>query len=84
VVYETLETPVEIPGPLDAVLFFSPSAVNSFFSKNQLEKNTACFAIGATTARTIASYTANKIISSEVPDQSVLVQALRTYFHNIN
>lgn len=83
VVYETSETPVSIPGPLDAVLFFSPSAANSFFSMNQLEKNTACFAIGATTAKTIATHTSNKIISSGVPDQSVLIQALRSYFHHI-
>jgi uroporphyrinogen-III synthase len=84
VVYETLETPVSIPGPLDAVLFFSPSAVNSFFSMNQLEKNTTCFAIGATTAKTIATYTRNKIISSEVPDQSALILSLRSYFQHIN
>jgi uroporphyrinogen-III synthase len=84
VVYETLETPVTIPGPMDAVLFFSPSAVNSFFSANQIEKNTTCFAIGATTAKVIASYTGNKIISSTVPDQAVLMQTLRSYFQNIN
>ena len=84
IVYETVETPVSVPGPLDAVLFFSPSAVNSFFSLNQLEKSTACFAIGATTAKTIAAYTKNKVISSEVPDQSVLIQSLRSYFQQIN
>lgn len=84
IVYETLETPVAIPGQLDAIMFFSPSAVNSFFSVNKLEKNTVCFAIGATTAKTIATYTTNKIISNEVPSQLSLVQSLRSYFQNIN
>lgn len=82
VVYETVEVPSIATNNIDAVLFFSPSAVNSFFSVNQLEKKTVCFAIGTTTADSIADYTNNKVIISEAPSQERMLAAVRNYFEN--
>ena len=81
VVYET----IEIPSPastkgLDALLFFSPSGVQSFFSVNQLQKETVCFAIGPTTAQSISGYTNNQVIVSPSPDQRVLVEEVLEHF----
>lgn len=84
IVYETIETPVLTTDNLDAVLFFSPSAVKSFFSANKLKKDTACFAIGATTAEAIADYTDNKVITSETPTQQMMLAGVWFYLQNID
>ncbi|HVT86512.1 MAG TPA: uroporphyrinogen-III synthase [Chitinophagaceae bacterium] len=84
IVYETIETPATIMDEFDAILFFSPSAVKSFFSVNQLRKNTICFAIGQTTADCIADFTDNRIITSEFPSQEMMITSVQNYFQNIN
>lgn len=84
VVYETVETPVVTTQDLDAVLFFSPSGVKSFFSVNSLAKKTACFAIGSTTAEAITDYTDNRVITSEHPTTEMLMASAWFYFQNIN
>ncbi|HYM95329.1 MAG TPA: uroporphyrinogen-III synthase [Chitinophagaceae bacterium] len=83
-VYETLETPKVVTDDFDAILFFSPSAVQSFFSVNQLKKTTICFAIGKTTAENITNFTSNRIITSEFPSQEMLIASVQNYFQNIN
>lgn len=82
VVYETSETPVVITDEVRGVLFFSPSAVQSFFSANQLKKDVACFAIGATTADALRDFTDNKVIVSEATSQESILAAVRDYFEN--
>lgn len=84
IVYETVETPAIVTDDFDGVLFFSPSAVQSFFSVNQLKKGTVCFAIGETTADSIADFTDNKIIISESPGQEMMLASVRFYFENSN
>lgn len=84
VVYETIETPKVVTDDFDAILFFSPSAVKSFFSVNQLKKGIICFAIGQTTADSIANFTVNKIITSEFPSQEMMIASVQNYFQNIN
>jgi len=84
IVYETVETPLLIADDFDAVLFFSPSAVQSFFSVNQLKKKAVCFAIGQTTARSISDFTKNRIIISESPEQENLLASVHLYFENSN
>ena len=81
--YATKETPHRIEEELNAVLFFSPSAVNSFFTLNQLNKNTVCFAIGQTTADTINEFTDNRIIVCESPDQEKMLEMVGDYFRKI-
>lgn len=82
-VYETLETPVITSGDFDGILFFSPSGVQSFFSVNQLSARTVCFAIGSTTAETIAGFTKNEIIISDSPVQEAIISSVQHYFKNI-
>jgi len=80
VVYETEEIPTRSNQHFDAVLFFSPSAVQSFFSVNQLNSHTVCFAIGQTTADSIATGSGNKVILSKTPGQDALLEEVINYF----
>jgi len=80
IVYETVETPVHSNVDYNAVLFFSPSAVHSFFSANQLKEHAVCFAIGQTTADSIAAASKSKIIISKTPGQEALLQEVINYF----
>jgi uroporphyrinogen-III synthase len=81
-VYETTGTPRVIDTPFDAVLFFSPSGVDSFFQLNQLRPGTICFAIGETTADTIKNYTDERVIVGGSPTQDDLLASVRFYYDN--
>ncbi len=72
-VYQTSLTPVTLEKEYDAVLFFSPSAAESFFSKNSLPAKTVLFVLGNTTAVAIRKYSTNKIITGEEPDKNKLI-----------
>ena len=80
VVYNTIDTPTPAETDINAVLFFSPSAVQSFFSINQLKQSVVCFAIGQTTENSIAACTNNKIITSKTSSQEGLLQEVINYF----
>lgn len=84
VVYETVETPVISTTDFEGVLFFSPSAVKSFFSANKINKKTTCFAIGKTTADALKEYTSNKIVISEFPIEGLMLETVNLYFQNRN
>lgn len=74
VTYKTIETPHTINKNYDGILFFSPSAVNSFFANNKANENTVLFAIGETTANTIKGYCNNKIVISKTPAKDELLK----------
>lgn len=79
-VYETMETPQHFSKAYDAVLFFSPSAVKSFFSKNEITGRTQIFAIGSTTANAAKSFTNSPIYIAEKPGKENLVNlAIKHY-----
>ncbi|MBC7868093.1 MAG: uroporphyrinogen-III synthase [Gloeobacteraceae cyanobacterium ES-bin-316] len=80
VVYQTIATPHRIAKFYHGILFFSPSAVESFFSKNKLAGSTVMFAIGNTTAAELKKYTDHKIIISDEPGKDNLVNKMITYF----
>jgi len=80
VVYQTIALPHKITGAYHGILFFSPSAVESFFSNNTIPQQTILFAIGNTTATTIKKFTNNKIIISDTPGKENLVQKMMEYF----
>lgn len=80
VVYETIETPELIKEMYDGVLFFSPSAVTSFFSFNKPAAETIFFAIGNTTAKAIKQFATNRIIVSDFPVKDQLVDKAIKYF----
>ena len=83
VVYETVSTPFIVREDMDAIMFFSPSAVESFFTLNQLNKNIVCFALGETTADSILKYSGNTIIISDTPSQEGMLKSLLAYKHLI-
>jgi uroporphyrinogen-III synthase len=87
VVYETVLIPHKIEKKYDGILFFSPSAVQSFFEKNKPDDQTVLFAIGNTTANEIKKYLSsdgvdlkNKIFISDEPVKETLLEKAITYF----
>lgn len=79
-VYETIPIAATVPATFDAVLFFSPSGVDSFFSQHTLPEHAVCFAIGHTTADSIQRYTHNPIVTSPDTTQQVLLGCVQSYF----
>lgn len=78
IVYKTSLAPVSINKKYDAVLFFSPSAAESFFSRNSVPRNTTLFVMGETTALSIKKFSTNQIITGDEPDKNKLIsQAIR-------
>lgn len=84
IVYKTIQTPVETSKNYQGIVFFSPSAVHSFFSVNTIPLSTVLFAIGKTTAATIQTYVQNKIITSEWPGKEQMIDVVLNYFKPIN
>ena len=80
IVYQTKNNQHKIDKVYDAVLFFSPSAVESFFLANKLPGNTIVFAIGETTKETVGRYCSNKIVVSKLPGKDQLVEQAIDYF----
>jgi uroporphyrinogen-III synthase len=79
VVYKTIETPHLLSKHYDGILFFSPSAVQSFFSKNSINDKTRLFAIGNTTGRTAQPFTQKRVIIAEMPGKENLVNLAIEY-----
>ena len=80
IVYHTISTPHKIDKAYDGILFFSPSAVQSFFYANAVPPETILFAIGQTTADAIKSFTNNMIIEAERPGKEELVKRVFQFF----
>jgi uroporphyrinogen-III synthase len=81
VVYNTTQTPQVIEKNYHAIVFFSPSAVHSFFSENTVSINTVLFSIGKTTTATIQTYCTNKIVTSEWPGKEQMIELVMQYFN---
>jgi uroporphyrinogen-III synthase len=80
VVYKTIQSSPRIKKTYDGILFFSPSAVNSFFSSNSADPGTVFFAIGSTTAAEIRKYRDQKIIVAPEPSKELLAKQAIHYF----
>lgn len=74
--YTTIEQPKAI-GNYDAVLFYSPSGVESYLQNNSLAQVTS-FALGETTAQSLQLHTDN-IITASQPTIEHLIAAVRKY-----
>ena len=78
-VYETVLKPYKINVKTDAILFFSPSGVQSFLKENELEEQD-CFCIGKTTAKALEDKSKNCIvITSYSIHYTKLYEALHLY-----
>jgi uroporphyrinogen-III synthase len=80
IVYHTTSTPHKINKLYDGILFFSPSAVQSFFYGNPVQSSTIMFAIGQTTADAIKNFTDNTLVISDKPGKEDLVKRMFEYF----
>lgn len=80
IVYDTVFKPQKMTGMFDAILFFSPSGVESFFMKNEMDKETMLFSIGKTTAKALQQRVNNPVIISAQPDKNILVQTLIDFY----
>ena len=77
-VYDTVLTPQEIKATVDGILFFSPSAVESYLSKNSIENET-CFCIGQTTAKALEHKTQNIVIANKPSVENVIIQCINHF-----
>ena len=77
-VYETVITPQKINAQLNGILFFSPSAIESYLLENSITAET-CFCIGTTTADALTGITQNIVIANKPSVENVIVQCINYY-----
>jgi len=80
VVYQTIAVPHKIKKKYNAVMFFSPSGVDSFFEMNKLAAEIPLFAIGNTTAMALKKKCTNKVLTPTKPSKEELVEKVIEYF----
>ncbi|MET0635801.1 MAG: uroporphyrinogen-III synthase [Chitinophagaceae bacterium] len=80
IVYDTIETPVKVDEEYDAILFFSPSAAQSYFSVNSVPQKTVLFSIGETTAAVLRKLAPNKVLVSPIHSPERLIETVLGYF----
>lgn len=80
VVYDTVPQPKQIAEHYDAIAFLSSSAVESFFSANNISENIPLFAIGETTFQTLKKHSENKIFVAEKPEVFLLLDKIKNHF----
>lgn len=74
VVYKSVLTPVTAMSPPDVLLFFSPSAVQSYTSANTIEENTTAFCIGETTAAEVRKHTSRIVVSMRSTEEELIAE----------
>lgn len=84
IIYKAVETSIALTKKYDGILFFSPSAVKSFFSKNSITDSTKIFAIGATTANELKPFTQQPVIIAEIPGKGNLINLVINHFSKSN
>ncbi|MGQ7946025.1 uroporphyrinogen-III synthase [Flavobacterium sp. WC2509] len=76
-VYETTLTPHKIKDSVEAILFFSPSGVESYLKENTIKKE-VCFCIGETTASALENKTKNIVIAEQPSVEDVIESVIET------
>ncbi len=77
-VYETTLAPQKIKIAVDGILFFSPSAVESYLKDNKI-KNEICFCIGNTTAEALEKTTKNIIVADQPSVEDVIEDVIEEF-----
>jgi uroporphyrinogen-III synthase len=77
-VYETTLTPQKIKTPVEAILFFSPSGVESYLKENTIKKE-LCFCIGETTAEALVTKSKNILIAAQPSIEAVIEDAIAEF-----
>ena len=78
-VYETTLKPQKIKQQPDGILFFSPSAVESYLKLNSI-KNEPCFCIGETTAEALTKNKIRTINIAGKPSVEQVIQDVITHY----
>jgi uroporphyrinogen-III synthase len=79
VVYETVSTPHKINREYGSILFFSPSAVDSFFSVNQWNSKLVAVSIGHTTSEALKNAGVENILVANEPNELSMLARLQEY-----
>lgn len=80
-VYQTTLAPFKISDQenFDGIMFFSPSAVESYLSNNTIKKE-VCFCVGTTTAAALESKKVKNIVIAEIPTiEDVIIEVIEYY-----
>ena len=77
-VYETTLTPQKIKVPVEAIMFFSPSSVESYLKENKI-KNETCFCIGTTTASALEGVTKKIVVANQPTIEDVIEEVIAEY-----
>ncbi len=77
-VYETVLSPIKINAALNGILFFSPSAIESYLLENTI-KEEMCFCIGTTTANALKKITNNVVIGSKPSIQNTIIHCINHF-----
>lgn len=80
-VYQNDLNPQKMEQSFDAILFFSPSAVESYLIHNFIPDNTITFAIGKTTAAALQGH-ARQIQLADAPSENTVIEALIRHFNS--
>ncbi|MCZ8196321.1 MAG: uroporphyrinogen-III synthase [Flavobacterium sp.] len=80
-VYETNITSKKIKEKIDGILFFSPSAVESYLKLNTI-KEEMCFCIGETTAEALENKKIKNIIIADKPSVENVITEVIEYYKN--
>ncbi len=86
VVYETvIQEQPRLKESFDAILFFSPSGIESLLMKNDIETNTLCCCIGETTASALKIRKPNvEVVVPVNPTPEAMIDAIAGYFTHQN
>lgn len=79
IAYRTEFTPVAMDNSYDAIIFFSPSAVDSFLSRNSL-RQVPCFCLGKTTADYAKQEGYQHTYLPDAPSEDILLQTIINYY----
>lgn len=78
IVYNTVITSKKLSKEYDGIIFFSPSAVESFFKKNTVLPCTKLFSIGPNTTNALRHFSSN-IYESKYPGEKEIVETILTF-----
>ena len=77
-VYKTTLQPKKFEKQFDAIMFFSPSGVKSFYEKNDSsEVHSIAVCIGTTTASEARKYSDNVVVSNSTSVESVIAKTVK-------
>ncbi len=63
----------------DGILFYSPSAVDSYVQENEIQES-HCFCIGPTTGQKVHPHTLNYSVAKQPNNNSIYVEIMQHYY----